>query len=63
MVVVLPFRRLSTYILEEHILRHTASMWAIMPILRVFDMARSLRRGVEEAKDLAIMDVRDLALR
>jgi hypothetical protein len=61
-VVVLPFSILSTYILKEYILRRTASIWAIMPMLRVFDVARSLRRGVEEAKDLAVMDARDLAL-
>lgn len=31
-------------------------------MLRVFDVARSLRYGVEEAKDLAVMDTKDLAL-
>lgn len=62
MVVVLPLSILSTYILKKDTLRRTASMWAIMPILRVFDVARSLRRGVEEAKVLAVMDATDLAL-
>lgn len=34
-----------------------------MPILRVLIVARSLRRGVEEAKDLAVIDAKDLALK
>lgn len=33
-----------------------------MPILRVLIVAGSLRRGVEQAKDLAVMVVRSLAL-
>jgi len=46
----------------KDMLPHTASIWAIMPILRVLIVARSLRRGVEEAKDLAVIDAKDLAL-